>query len=304
MALFKSRRRKPKPLGSNHIQEIRSPYSHRKIFSNKKPLKKLLGGNKKYSSELKLSYKKGLPLKKILIFGLGGILVLMLLYTTLFTNFFLVKHWKIYGDDIVQENSKFEEFMKVNENKNIVFLDTSKIENTIKSQYQEIKSIKIKKILPDTLILEYANYPEVANLYNFVGETQKKFIIDEIGLITQQDYENPNLPYIYLRTDKVFELNAIAIPQDKLNYILEAVYEYEEIFGMKILNAEYRVREREVHLKTERNFVIWLDTNLSLQAQYNKLKKILGELNIYTESLQYIDLRISSVNGDRVIFKR
>jgi len=303
MALFKSRRRKPKPLGSSHIQEIRSPYSHRKIFSNKKPLKKLLGG-KKYSGELKLSYKKGIPIKKILIFGLGGILILVLLYTTLFTNFFLIKHWKIYGDDIIQENSKFEEFLKVNENKNIVFLDTAKIENTIKSQYQEIKNIRIKKNYPDTIILEYFNYPEVANLYNFVGETQKKFIIDEIGLITQQDYENPNLPYIYLKTDKVFELNTIAIPQDKLDYILEAIYEYEEIFGMKILSAGYKPREREVHLKTERNFIIWLDTRLSLQDQYSKLKKAMGELNIYTGSLEYIDLRISSVNGDRVIFKR
>ncbi|MBN1494467.1 hypothetical protein JW911_01870 [Candidatus Peregrinibacteria bacterium] len=303
MAFFKSRRKKPKPLGKTRIQEIRSPYSHRKIFSNKKPLKKLAGG-KKYSGELKLSYKKAFPFKKILFWGFGGLLILTILYTTLFTNVFLIKHWKIYGDDIIQENSKFEEFLKANENKNLVFLDTAKIENTIKSQYEEIKNIRIKKIYPDTVILEYYNYPEVANLYNSVGETQKKFLINEIGLITQQDYENPNLPFIYLKSEKVFELNTIVIPHEKLEYILNAIYEFEEIFGMKILKADYKPRERELHLKTERNFTIWLDMGLSVQTQYNKLKKAMAKLNIYTDSIEYIDLRISSANGDRVIFKR
>lgn len=302
MAFFKNKRRKLKTGGKSHIQEIRSPYSHRRLFTNKKPLSKL--GSKKYSGELKLSYKKSFPFKKWIFIGGGIIALLIIIYTTVFTNFFLIKQWKVYGDDIIQENSKFEEYLKANQNKNIVFLDTKKIEDTIKGQYPEIENLTIKKVYPDTIILDYDNFPDKANLLDIVGETQKKFIINEIGLITQQDTENPNLPYITVKIDKVLELNAYAFGQDKLDYILSAVYDYEEIFGMKVLNAEYKPREREVHIKTERNFIIWLDMNLTVQEQYSKLKKVLGELNIYTDSIEYIDLRISSVNGDRVIFKR
>jgi len=302
MAFFKSKRRRIKNGGKSHIQEIRSPYSQRRLLTNKKPLTKL--GNKKYSSELKLSYKKSFPFKKWILIGGGIIVSLIIIYTTVFTNFFLIKQWKVYGDDVIQENSKFDEYLRVNQNKNLVFLDTKKIEDTIKSQYPEIKKIIIKKVFPDTLILEYNNFPDVANLQNNVGGTQKKFTINEIGLITQQDTENPNLPYVTLKTEKILELNTYAIPREKLDYILTAVYDFEEIFGMKVLNAQYLPREKEVHIKTERNFTVWLDTNLTVLEQYNKLKKVLGELNIYTDALEYIDLRISSVNGDRVIFKR
>jgi len=302
MAFFKNKRRKLKGGGKSHIQEIRSPYSHRRLLTNKKPLTKL--GGKNYSGELKLSYKRSFPFKKWILIGGGIIALIIIIYTTVFTNFFLIKQWKVYGDDVIQENSKFEEYLKANQNKNLVFLDTNKIEKTIKSQYPEIKNLVIKKVYPDTIILDYTNFPDKANLIDIVGDTQKKFIINEIGLITQQDTENPNLPYINLKTDKVLELNAYAITREKLEYILTAVYDYEELFRMKVLNAEYKPREKEVHIKTERNFIVWLDTNLTVQEQYAKLKKVMGELNIYTESLEYIDLRISSANGDRVIFKR
>jgi hypothetical protein len=303
MAFFKrKKRRKIKAKSKSRIQEIRSPYAHRKSVGKKRLPKK--AKKTKYSGNLKLSYRNSLPVKKWLFYGLGIIVVLAVLYTTIFTNFFQLKQWKIYGDDIIQENSKFEEFLAVHNGKNLAFLDTGKIETTIKSQYPEIKNLRIKKMFPDTLIMEYENFPEVANLFNIIGDTQKKFIINEIGLLVQQDFENPMLPYIKIKTEKALQLNESAIPREKLEYLLDSIYEYEDLFGMKVLDAEYKVEEREIHLKTEREFIIWLDTSLTLQEQYGKLKKALSELNIYTESLEYIDLRISSVSGERIIFKR
>lgn len=300
--LKKKRRRKIKASSKSRIQEIKSPYAHRKVLLRKKLPKK--ASKKRYSGELKLSYKKNFPIKKwALIIGLP-ILVIGILYTTVFSNFFQMERWRIYGDDIVQENSKFDEFLRVYKGKNLVFIDSGKIEATIKEQYPEIEMLKIKKVFPDTLVMEYGNYPEIANVFNIVGETQKKFIINEIGLLVEQDYENPNLPYIKVKTDKALELNEYALPRETLEYILDAVYDYEELFGMKIIDAEYWKREKEIHLKTEREFTIWLDTNLTLQEQFAKLKEAMPKLNIYTENLEYIDLRISSVNGERVIFKR
>jgi hypothetical protein len=304
MAFFNGKkRRKIKASSKSRIQEIRSPYSHRKLLFRKR-LPKKAGKATRYSGELKFSYRKGFPFKKwALIIGLP-ILTLFIIYTTIFSNFFQMEKWRIYGDDIVQENSKFDEFIRVDKGKNLVFIDSGKIEKTIKNQYPEIETIKIKKVFPDTLVMEYKNYDEIANIFNLVGDTQKKFIINEIGLLVEQDYENPNLPYIKVKTEKALELNEYALPKETLEYILTAVYDYEEIFGMKIIDAEYWKREKEIHLKTEKDFTIWLDTNLTLQQQFSKLKDSIPKLNIYTENIEYIDLRISSVNGERVIFKR
>jgi hypothetical protein len=304
MAFFKKkkRRRRVKASTKSRIQEIKSPYAHRKGMAGKKMPKK--SANKRYSSELKLSYRKGFPLKKWLLIVGGSLLAIFILYTTIFSNFFQLERWRIYGDDIVQENSKFEEFLRVYKGKNLVFIDSGKIERNIKDQYPEIEMLKVKKVFPDTLVMEYENYPEIANVFNIVGETQKKFIVNEIGLLVQQDYENPNLPYIKVKTDKALGLHEYALPKETLEYILDSVYDFEEIFGMKIIDATYLKREKEIHLKTEKNFSIWLDTGLGLQEQYSKLKEAIPKLNIYTENLEYIDLRISSVNGERVIFKR
>jgi len=304
MAFLKRKkgRRRVKASKKSKIQEIRSPYSHRRVASSKKLPKK--AKKSRYSGEMKVRYKNSFPLKKVLIIGFSSIAVLIFLYLMVFTAFFEIKEWKVYGDDIIQENSKFEEFLAVHKGKNLLLLNTGEIQKNIHDQYPEIEDLRIKKQYPHTIIMEYENFAEVANIYNYFEENQKKFIINKIGLLVQQDFENQNLPYLKVRTEKVMELGDYAIPREKLEYVLDAIYGYEELFGMGILDAEYLPKEREVHLKTEREFEIWLDTGLTLQEQYSKLKAILPELNIYTDSIAYIDLRISSVKGDRVIFKR
>lgn len=304
MAFLKRKkgRRRVKASKKSKIQEIRSPYAHRQVTRAKKMPKK--AAKRRYSGELKVRNKNNFPLKKVLIIGFSSIAVILFLYLMVFTAFFEIKEWKVYGDDIIQENSKFEEFLAVHNNKNLLFLNTGQIQRQIHEQYPEIENLKIKKQYPHTLVMEYENFSEVANIYNYFEDSQRKFIINKIGLLVQADFENQNLPYIKIRTDKTLELGEYAVPREKLEYILDAIYDYEELFGMGILDAEYLLKEREVHLKTERDFEIWLDAGLTLQEQYSKLKSILPELNIYTDSIAYIDLRISSVKGDRVIFKR
>lgn len=304
MAFLKRKkgRRRVKASKKSRIQEIRSPYSHRRLSNSRKLPKK--AKKTRYSGEMKVRYKNNFPLKKVLIIGFASIAAILFLYLMVFTAFFEIKEWKIYGDDIIEENSKFEEFLAVHRGKNLFLLNTGEIQKNIHEQYSEIENLRIKKAYPHTLIMEYKNFSEVANIYNYFEESQKKFIINKIGLLVQQDFENQSLPYIKMRTEKSLEIGNNAISREKLEYILDAIYGYEELFGMRVLDAEYLPEEREIHLKTEREFTIWLDTGLTLQEQYSKLKAILPELNIYTDSIDYIDLRISSVKGDRVIFKR
>ena len=304
MAFLKRKkgRRRVRASKKSKIQEIRSPYSHRRL-SNKKKLPKK-AKKTRYSGEMKVRYRNNFPLKKVLIIGFSSIAALIFLYLMVFTAFFEIQEWKVYGDDIIEENSKFEEFLAVHKGKNLLFLNTGEIQKNIHDQYPEIENLKIKKAYPHTLLMEYENFSEVANIYNYFEDSQKKFIINKIGLLVQQDFENQSLPYIKLRTEKSLEIDNYAIKRENLEYILDAIYGYEELFGMAVLDAEYFPKEREVHLKTERDFTIWLDTGLTLQEQCSKLKTILSELNIYTDSINYIDLRISSVKGDRVIYKR
>ena len=73
---------------------------------------------------------------------------------------------------------------------------------------------------------------------------------------------------------------------------------------MQLIHSIYKPVEREVHLKTEKDFAIWLDLGKTYEQQLDKLKRTLERLDIYNTPLQYIDLRISSQTGEKIIFRR
>ncbi len=91
---------------------------------------------------------------------------------------------------------------------------------------------------------------------------------------------------------------------ETLNYILKATSYFEEKFGMKIMETQFLINARELHIKTEKYFTIWLDTQISYERQFLKLKKAMATVDIYKVPLNYIDLRITGTSGEKVIFKR
>lgn len=91
---------------------------------------------------------------------------------------------------------------------------------------------------------------------------------------------------------------------ENLAYILNSSKTFEEKFGMKIVEMDFLKQARELHLKTEKGFELWLDTQIPFEKQFFKLKKAMSALDIYGQPLLYIDLRISGSNGEKVIFKR
>ena len=296
MPFFKNKKRKTK--GKRRIQEFRSPYLNKSILRTKR-----LPKRGRIGKSMPSSTRKG-PLKKALWISTSVVFLLFIIYSTAFSQFFEIQQWKIFEDDVIQEGSAFEKYISPKRGRNLIFLNTNKIEDTILEEHPHIKVINLKKVYPHTLVLEYKYYDEVANIINKLDGAQKKLIINEKGNLVKENIESPTLPYIIIHSEEALEVNTNAIEEGKLEYILDAIYEYEELFGMKIIDVEYKKDEREIHLKTEKDFYIWLDTGQSLSLQYKKLKKALPKLNIYNESLVYIDLRVSGVNGEKVIFKR
>jgi hypothetical protein len=141
-------------------------------------------------------------------------------------------------------------------------------------------------------------------MVDVVNGVQTKFLVNSAGFLADENTENPDLPYIKTQSESAFSVHSTVISQDRLDYILKAIGLFQEKFSLKILDAEYMAREREIHLLTEKNFMVWIDMEKDLNAQLNKLKKSLPKLNIYNTPLEYIDLRISGTDNEKVIFKR
>jgi hypothetical protein len=242
----------------------------------------------------------------ILAIGITGYAI----YAFFFSDYFLIQKYKVEEKGtVIETNDIINGILSAKTGQNLTLLNEDQLSEEIKAAQPEINKIHIKKIFPDTIVAEYEKYPTVANITNIVGGIQKKFLVDSQGFLTEENTDNPNLPYIKIETAKTMEVRTTFLSDPKrsaerLTYIINAINLYEEKFGMKIIYAQFRLREREVHLYTEKYFYVMLDMEKDLATQLEKLKKALPKLDIYTLPLLYIDLRISGSDFEKVIYKR
>ena len=236
---------------------------------------------------------------------IGGVLILGL-YGIFFAGYFNIKEITISNQNFDSETMSEELKSNLSNtiDKNIIFLDTAEVENQIIKSFPEMEKISVSKDYPSTLTVEFFQYELVANVVSENNNIKKSYIINSIGYPIKEDFENPALPYIRIKSDEPINTEKPLIESKKLHYILNTITYFQDKFGMTIKEVEYKAIAREIHLLTERDFSIWIDTQKPAEDQLKKLKKALVKLDIHTENLDYIDLRIAGTNGDKIIYKR
>ncbi len=243
---------------------------------------------------------------KSLTLSLFLAIFILIFYWLFFSNFFKISEIKIsnetFENEALMEN--MEESLKPDFERNLIFLNTDSIENRLKIDFPHLKQITVTKKYPRGLEINFAQHELAANVINHSAAIRKTYIINSIGFVVRENYENPSLPYIIIKSDEPINTETQVMEQKRLTYILESMEYFEDKFGMRVVEAEYKPIPREVHLLTERDFKIWLDIQHSFESQLRKLKKAAVKLEIHRESLEYIDLRIAGGSGDKIIYKR
>lgn len=228
------------------------------------------------------------------------------LYGLIFSDFFNIKNVTVGNKNFENESIslQIQDTLKSSLGKNIFLLKVADLESRLLNVFPGLEKIKIKKDYPDALNVEFSEYPLITNVINESSVIKKSYILNSLGFVVKEDLEDPNLPYIKIKSDEPINPKKAVIEKARLNYTLEAKTYFEDKFGMKIKEIQYKPVPRELHLQTERGFTIWLDMQKSYEDQFKKLKKAIVKLDIYRENLEYIDLRIAGNNGDKIIYKR
>lgn len=229
-------------------------------------------------------------------------------YYFLLSNRLDIKTIEIFQDDqpLVQGHPMVLLLKKI-KGKNLLLLNTEEIEAYLKQSYAYYAELNLKKSFPDTLVIQLKTHPIVAELQiRNTDNNKKNYLLNAGGLITLKSEEQQieGLPLLSVQMDQPAREGQEVIPPDQLAFALESAQSFEDKFGMEVVRIDYQPLAREAHLITERNFAVWLDITMDLDEQLNKLKQALPRLNLYEEPLEYIDLRISGINGEKVIFKR
>lgn len=308
MGIFK-KNKKPAKRKSSRVRSLNSPYRKTVVEGKKKRRRKNVAAKSVPSGRIKTTPQSG-KWKIVLSFFLTILIIGYSTYAVFLSDFFLIDSFSIEEDGtLIEDNEEMNTILRSTLGKNLVLINDEELISKIKASQPEIEKITIKKIFPDKIKVEHQKYPTVANLINIVDVVQKKFLVDSQGFLVEENIEHPDLPHIYYDTDEFLEVrhSFLSDPKrskERLTQIINAIKLYEEKFAMKILYAEYKHQEREVHLVTEKRFYVMLDLEKDLLRQIEKLKKALPKLDIYNEPLLYIDLRISGTNTEKVIFKR
>lgn len=308
---FKSKRR---VFGRATISETKSPYSGNiraegKVKNRKKVRR--TSNTRLATPPGKLSGAKTSRLKKILIILLTLFIIGGSSYFVFFTDYFEIQNFQIYDEGTpVTTNLKLNELAgQMLLSQNILLFNEKDLLSQMLKENPEYRLAEVKKILPHTIEIELERFPVAANIINVIDgsdgiKIQKKYLVNTNGMIIMENEENPDLPYIRVSTKQALGINSYPLNQEKLDYIIKLVALFEEKFGIKVVEAVYLKQAREVHLRTEKGFDVWFDQSKNMLSQIDKLKKALPKLDIYTVPLQYIDLRITSANAEKVIFKK
>lgn len=191
--------------------------------------------------------------------------------------------------------------------RNFFFIRERPLEEQVLNNHPlEIKSVEITIKIPSKLVVKYEIFTPTANLIVRKDNLERKFVLNEKGIIAASDAEDDSLPYIAGSFEDFpkKQVRMAIVDPDALAKMSQAYTLFTEKFGMKVNKILYLKTSREAHLKTEKKFLVMLDLTQEIDHQLFKLKQALPKLDIYNTPLEYIDLRISGKNGNKIIFKR
>lgn len=258
--------------------------------------------------------KRGILQKLLKIFKILFVLGLILggLYLILLTKLFEIQKVEVNGEeDTLEEQTALNTSLQEYLGKNLLFIKSTALEEELAKKYPYLKAIAVNKIPLHTLKITLETFTKVANVrMDLEDGSNKYFILNENGYIVGTEQTLESLPLIVMDAmgtsidmqNGPF-INQELIAKDTLDKIIGTKNDFEDKFDMQVLSIHYLKQAREVHLYTERFFYVWIDLTEDTETQFLKLKKALSVLNIYEASLEYIDLRISGQNGEKVIYK-
>jgi len=104
------------------------------------------------------------------------------------------------------------------------------LDKKILNKFPELEIIKVNKDYPNKIEIEFYEYPLIANIINESNSLKKSYIVNTIGYTVKEDYENPALPYIKIKSEEPLNTDAAIISVNKLNYILDIIPYFEDKF--------------------------------------------------------------------------
>ena len=223
---------------------------------------------------------------------------MLLIWTTIFLLFwpyFKIKNINIIKEDEITNINIAYKWIDYLRWKSIFSIDKKDILEKLTSYQQNIKYIEVKTILPNTLKITIRSYNWIFNT-NTDWNSKNYIIVENWTLIPSTvnkelktikiiNNTNENINN-FLDYRKIYEEKYIK----NIEYLVNKLE--ENIIDLKILDLNYYIIERELHIKIQNNLLIYslnnyLDEQIEKTVIFNK-----EHHKLKNEWIYYTDLRI------------
>ncbi len=173
--------------------------------------------------------------------------------------------------------------------KNIFSIEKDLLARVVRELRPDIARVEIHKKYPCEIAVGVFKFPIVAELRS----NSESIFLNANGFRVLGDAPDRDTLQLTLGEEiDAVDLEKRVIDPAHLDFIRDAVFYFEALTDLKILNTKYFPISREVYLKNEKNFDVWLDLTRDFREQLNKLVVAADLLKISEKKYEYIDLRI------------
>lgn len=230
-------------------------------------------------------------------FLISSIILMLILIFILVWPLFKVKSIEVVKLDNVTNMEIVYESLRDFRWESIFSISERDIFNKLKDYQDNIKSVKLKISLPDTLKIEVWSFIELFNIYL----NDKTYILVENGTLVPTNQPSRNLKDLnvvknneknmFLEYRKIFDPIFIT----RINNTIKLLE--ENIIDIKLENFTYYEIERELHIETENKTLLLfsIDWFYSIEEQIKNIVIFNKEREqINKDTIRYIDLRIKN----------
>jgi|SaaInlV_200m_DNA_2_1039689.scaffolds.fasta_scaffold23431_2 cell division septal protein FtsQ len=174
--------------------------------------------------------------------------------------------------------------------KNMLFLRDADVRSRLHAEFPEFREISVNEKWPSTIELKIQVSPPMFTLFN--TETANFSTVSEDGVILAESLgENLSVVKVFQHPEPLLERQEF-INANSLQKILDAQKMLLRELGLPISEVRILSRANELHLVTRGEVAIWIDLSLPIEPQIQKLVLAENEIDLGSNSLEHIDLRI------------
>jgi hypothetical protein len=210
------------------------------------------------------------------------------------TPYFEIRKIEIAGEKELQEENIKE---LVLQNQNFFLLNSLNLSQSIEKTFPKIKSIKVKKKFPNSILIEIIER-EAIGIYCQEQEGKSCFLISDDGVIfslypreekKEMDQKNSLLKILEKR-EKKFKIGDRAIEEDLVSNF---IFLKNELSRLNIFIEEIEILPLEIRMRTKNDLKLYFLSGTDFKKQVEALPRAFDEIISAKErkELRYIDLR-------------